>query len=192
MTRPGPPEPIHLLVGVQGGTDRRHLLAVGTDDHDRALLRGLGHRQAALERLHVAALFPVQVLGRPDRDRQPEDRPESLDGLGVGVVDDEGPQPLLEQVGVLPPGQMQPGVQRCGLEAVVAVADPLDGDVAEDGEVGAGPGRLQAWQDLRSLRGGRTGDRERRPHVAITGAGQERPEQASPIFRTSRKMTSST
>jgi hypothetical protein len=66
----------------------------------------------------------------------------------MGIVDDEGPQPLLEQVGVLPPGQMQPGVQRGGVEAVLAVADPLDGDLTEDREVGPGPGLVEPGQDV--------------------------------------------
>ena len=71
--------------------------SIGSRDHrDRPLLGGTGHRQAVLERLHVAGLLPAQVLRRVDRDRLPADRPEPFDRLGMGAVDDEGPQPLLE------------------------------------------------------------------------------------------------
>src|SRR3954464_5550545 len=72
---------------------------------------------------------------------------------------------------------MQTSVQRRGVEAVVAVADPLDGDLTEDGEVGPGPGLIEPWQDVRWLVGSLSGDRQRRPHVAIAGGGQERPQQ---------------
>src|SRR3954470_16020942 len=72
---------------------------------------------------------------------------------------------------------MQPGVQRCGVEPVLSVADPLDGDLTEDGEVGPGPGLVEPGQDLRRLIGTLAGDRQRRPQVAVTGGGQERSQQ---------------
>jgi hypothetical protein len=63
-----------------------------------------------LERLHVAGLLAVEVFGRLDRQPQPQDGLELLDRLGIGVVDDKRPEPLLEEVRILASGQMQPGI----------------------------------------------------------------------------------
>ena len=64
-----------------------------------------------LERLDVAGLLAVEVFGRLDRQSQSQDGLEFLDRLGMRVVDDEGPEPLLEEVGILALGQMQSSVE---------------------------------------------------------------------------------
>jgi hypothetical protein len=87
---------------------------------------------------------------------------------------------------------MQPGVQRCGVEPIVAVADSLDGDFPEDRQVGPGSGLVEPWQDC----GGSSG---LSPGIVSVGPTSPSPEAArnvrsmdSPIVRRSRKMVSST
>ncbi len=95
----------------------------------------------------------------------------------MGIVDDEYPEPLLEQVRILPPREVEPGVERGGLESVRAVADPLDRDGAEDRQVRAPPRPIQSGQDPRRLIRTFAADGQVRPGIAVAGEGQERPEQ---------------
>ena len=46
------------------------------------------------------------------------------------IIDDERPQPLLEQVRILALRQVELGVQGSGFDPVVAVAGPLDGRIS--------------------------------------------------------------
>ena len=130
-----------------------------------------------LERLHVAALLAVEVFRGPDRDLQPQDRLELLDRLGVRIVDHEEPEPLLEQVRILPPREVEPGVKRGGLESVMSIADPLDLDLSKDRQIGASPRLIQSGQAPRRVVRALVADGQVRPGVAVAGEGQERPEQ---------------
>src|SRR5271154_147668 len=98
----------------------------------------------------------------------------------MSVVDHKGPQPLLEQVRILPLGQMELGVQGNGFDPVVAVASPLNADLAEDRKIGTRPSCLQARKFLVRLGGRIARYRYGRTDVPRTGHFQERLEQPSP------------
>ena len=93
------------------------------------------------------------------------------------IVDDEHPEPLLEQVRILPPRKVETGVERGGLESVMAVADPLDLDRAEDRQVRTPARLIQSGQDPRRVVQTLTADGQVRPGIAVAGECQERPEQ---------------
>ena len=93
------------------------------------------------------------------------------------VIDDEQPEPLLEQVRILPPRKVESGVERGSFESVMAVADPLDLGRAEDRQVGATARLIQAGQDLRRVVRTVAGDGQVGPGVAVAGEGEERTEQ---------------
>ena len=130
-----------------------------------------------LKHLDIAGLLPVEILRRLDGDLQTEDRPQLPDRLGVSVVDHERAQPLLEQVRILSSRQVELGVQGGGFDPVVAVASPLDVDLAEDRQIGTLAGLIQPGKFLVRLRGGITGDSQGRTDVPSTGHVQERLEQ---------------
>ncbi len=94
--------------------------------------------------------------------------------------DHEGPQPSLQQVGVLPPRQVQAGVQRRPVDRALAVADPFDDEFAEDRQVGPGPGGLPPRQGALRLGGGIAREGQGGSHIPVAGRGHERPEQGVP------------
>ena len=130
-----------------------------------------------LKHLDIAGLLTVEVLRRADGDLQSQDRPQLSDRLGMRVVDDERPQPLLEQVRILPLRQVESRVQGSGLDSVVAVAGPRDGDLAEDRQIRTREGSIEPGQFLEWISGSRTGDGEGRTDVAGAGHVQEGLEQ---------------
>src|SRR5271157_4474506 len=66
----------------------------------------------------------------------------------MSVVDHKRSQPLLEQVRILPPREVELGIQGGRFDPVVAVADSLNGDLAEDRQVGTLAGSVQAGKFL--------------------------------------------
>ena len=60
-----------------------------------------------MKHLDIAGLLSVQVLRCSHGDLQAENRPQLADRLGVSIIDDEQPQPLLEQVRILALRQVQ-------------------------------------------------------------------------------------
>ena len=63
------------------------------------------------------------------------------------VIDDERREPLLEQVRILPPGQVQLRIQGGDLDSALTVADPSDGDLTEDRQVRTWPDWVEARHD---------------------------------------------
>ena len=165
------------LVRRQRLAHQGHPLAVGRHHQERSFLGGVRNRKAVLEHLDIAGLLAVEILRRLDGDLQAEDRPQLPDRLGMSVVDHERPQPLLEQVRILASRQVELGVQGGGFDPVVAVAGPLDVDLAEDRQIGTLVGLIQPGKFLVRVRGGITGDGQGRTHVPGTGHVQERLEQ---------------
>jgi len=98
----------------------------------------------------------------------------------MSVVDHKRSQPLLEQVRILPPREVQLGIQGGRFDPVVAVADSLNGDLAEDRQVGTLAGSVQAGKFVVLVRGRITSYGQGRTDVPRTGQVQERMEQPSP------------
>ena len=127
---------------------QRHPFAIGGHHQQRPFLFGGRNRKAVLEHLDIAGLLSVEILRRFDGDLQTENRPQLPNRLGVSVVDHERPQPPLEQVGILSLRQVELGVQGGRFDPVVAVANPLDVDLAEDRQIGTLAGLIQPGKFL--------------------------------------------
>ena len=126
-----------------------------------------------MKHLDIAGLLPVEVLRRSDGDLQAEDRPHLPDRLGVSIVDHERPQPLLEHVRILALRQVELGVQGGGFDAVVAGAGPLDGDRAEDRQIGTLVRLIEPGKFLVRVRGRIPGNSQGRTNVPGPGHVQE-------------------
>jgi hypothetical protein len=98
----------------------------------------------------------------------------------VSIIDDERPQPLLEQVRILALRQVQLRVQGGGFHPILPVAGPLNGHLTEDRQIGTPVWLLQPGQVLVRVRGRITRDPQRRADVPSTGHIQERLEQPVP------------
>ena len=133
-----------------------------------------------MKHLDIAGLLSVQVLRRSHGDLQAEDRLQLADRLGVSIIDDERPQPLLEQVRILALRQVQLRVQGGGFHPILPVAGPLNGHLTEDRQRGTPVWLLQPGQVLVRVRGRITRDPQRRADVPSTGHIQERLEQPVP------------
>ena len=85
--------------------------AIRCHHQERSFLGGVRNRKTVLKHLDIAGLLSVEVLRRSHGDLQAEDRLQLADRLGVSIIDDERPQPLLEQVRILALRQVQLRVQ---------------------------------------------------------------------------------
>ena len=105
-----------MSVSSSGGTPAHqgYPFAIRCHHQERSFLGGVRNRKTVLKHLDIAGLLSVQVLRRSHGDLQAEDRLQLADRLGVSIIDDERPQPLLEQVRILALRQVQLRVQGGG------------------------------------------------------------------------------
>src|ERR1700722_14365218 len=98
----------------------------------------------------------------------------------MSVVDHKYPEPLLEQVRILPLRQVKLAVQGDCFDSVVAVASPLNVDLAEDGKIGTLASLLQPGKFLVQVGGRIACHIHDRAEIPRTGHVQERLEHPPP------------
>ena len=110
----------------------------------------------------------------------------------MSIVDHERPQPLLEQVRILPLRQVELGVQGGGFDSVVAVAGPLDADLAEDRQIGTLVRLIQPGKFLVRVGGESPATVRVGPTSPVPAMSKNAWSSHRPITKRSRKMVSST
>ena len=166
---------VRLGVGWGDGTPHRHPLAVGGDHQDRPFLGGRWRLDLGSECRGTCGDVVVDLFQRPDAQRQAQEHPQRLGGLGERLFEAEALRPILEEVGKVALGQAKLLIERNVLDflAFSGAGDEASDDVlAENVQVAALVGLGQSLQGLSVLSGNRLA------LVTFTLAGQEDAEQA--------------